>query len=295
MQKTLKGTLSATFGGLIDDFKLLAMASLVPALLLMCLTLSSKLITIRQYESYLAGNQLAFSSGGLAWLNAIIPPVVSVYVFALWFTVLATQLWREEGPALLPSGSDFKNALFVVLYGMAFLILPYLLIFGLTQFGFYLAGKPLLSGGTVTIPWQESAPMLAAMAIVLPLIFWLFAVCDANLPRIARGYRPNLFWEVLSFSKGVQTALTIRTLALSFLIFLLFTLFVFIVLLPTMSLVTSAFPPVTQTDTKTLLELQIKMQWLNIYFEPLFTILLTPVMWLFCLFWHEVDMRLTTQ
>ena len=294
MQKTLKGTLGATFRGIGEDFGSLLVVSLVPAMLFTAVNLSGKLVTIRQYIDYLSGNQAAFSTGALAWLGAMVLPLAGVYVTALWFTVIAVYLSPEGRAKWLPSGIDLKNAVFVVIYAIIFLVLPFLLIFGLAQFGFYLADKPLLSGGTVTIPWQESAPLLAAMVVVLPLFFLLLSVCDANLPRIARGYRPNLFREVFSFSKGVRTALTVRTLVLYLSIFLLFFLFATFLILPIMSYVTSGYGPVAQNDAKALATLQIKVQWVNIYLEPIFTILITPLLWFFSLFWHEVDARLSS-
>lgn len=289
---SVRGTISATFNDIETHFKSLVIISIFPAVLLLMIAIVLKLITLLLLNIYLHDIESAARFAKVSFFTNLILQCLALFVSALWFTVIASHMAKQTRPRITPAPLDMKNAIFVSLYGLLFSLLSSVIIYGFAQVFFYFAGVPFGTTGTVTIPWRQSGPMLVIMPLVLALVAWLLSVTNVNMPRIATGYRPNLFPEVVQYSKGVQIALTLRTFCLFFSIMFLLSIFSFFLFPPLMGLIMAGSGISNPKNQTEMIALQISMTMASLFFEPVFTVFVAFMIWVFSLFLIEASRRI---
>jgi hypothetical protein len=289
---SVKGTISATFNDIETHFKSLVIVSVFPAVLLLMIAIVLKLITLLLLNIYLHDIESAAWFAKVSFFTNLILQCLAFFVSALWFTVIASHMAKQTRPRITPTPFDMKNAMFVSLYGFLFSLLAFVVIYGFVQVFFFFAGVPFGTTGKVTIPWRQSGPMLVIMPLVLALVAWLSSVTNVNMPRIASGYRPNLFKEVIQYSQGVQIALTLRTVCLFFSIMFLLFIFSFFLFPPLMGLIIASSGTLNPTNQTEVIALQISMTKASLLLEPVFTVLVAFMIWVFSLFLIEASRRI---
>ncbi len=286
---TLKGTISATFNGIEKHFRTIVFVSIYPASLMLIQLILSQLISIFGSNNFLLGNKNPLWMTGIS----MVLPLIGAFIAALWFTIIVRNLNRQI-PRAIPSAIDLKNAVFVGLYVLLFFALTALLFFAFSRFFYYYAGVPAGTTGTVLIRWRDAGPMYVLMPFFFVLVAWFNSVAHVNLPRIAMGSRPNLFTEVIQYSKGIQTALTLRTVGLFFGMLMLTSMYSYFLLLPLIAVLATADHIPNPRDTAEIIAMQVSMTKATMILDPLFMIPTSFMVWAFSIFLFEASQRIET-
>lgn len=288
----LKGTISAMFSDIEINFRALAIISAFPAVLMLLLALLSKMITLIFLSFYVIANKDVAWLARINFLPNIIIQVIGFYVCSLWFTVVVAYITKRGQPYFIPSLTDMKNAIFVFLYGVLFFIITSLIMFGFVQFVFFYAGVAVGTLGTVTIPWRQSGPLLVFMPLILILLAWFSSVTHVNMPRIAMGYRPNLFTEVIRYSKGVQTGLTLRLVGLFIAVIAMMMVFAFFLgpAIMAATVVHAGMP--NPNNLSDVINYQMTLIKASMLVDPFFLVFTAFFLWMFSLFLIEASWRI---